>query len=631
MSLIGSLRIPGIALILILGSVTTLGIQKTNQAAATPVPPRSERALKVFISDVGSDDYENSGAGRTIPGEPERPFTEFFTAIQMSRRYTLVSYPAEADLVFEMFYVNPAEEVSSYVRVDTRDPGETDISKPPKQVDELVTSTVYHPRLGLVIRDRSTLAVQGVFTEPIRNAHTPMERDEQLLVAINALVDDANAQMGPRLPTSFVPSIAIPRVPPQITSGKKVFIANGGGPVLDGTPSAEQAYNEFYAMMKNWGGYELSSTVADADLVFVLSSGAYVRILDPRTGVILWGFRPYVHSAILKRNAQKNFDKAMVALVEKIARLAGKPAVTISVPHDLKDAPVPWQIGAAKTAYIANGGGESFPEGTGKTNQAYNDFYATMKKWGRYGLTPTATEADLVLQISHSGAQLRLAIFDAKSQLPLWKLNQHIRGAIGRPIYLSDFHNAIAALVKQTSRLVGQSLAKISVPAGINSAPIPSRISEARKVFISPPRGSRSRPKAIDDKENMDQMYSQIYAEMRSWGQYELTATPGEADLIFAPYVFDGPYREWAMLNIRDAKSHQVLWTFNQPAKIALLDSTAKNNFKDAIGLLMIEVRRVASRTPSNPKLAQKRFSKRNHPGGNRFAIYYAFGCAKIG
>jgi len=595
MSLIGSLRIPGIALTLLLGSVTTLGTQKTNQAA-TPVPPRSERIPKVFISDVGSDDYENAAAGRTIPGESGRPFAEFYTAIQMSRRYTLVSYPAEADFIFEMFYASPAEEVSSYVRVDKRDPGETDISKPPKQVDELVTSTVYHPRLGLVILDRSTLAVEGVFTEPIRNARTPMERDGQLLAAINALVDDANAQMGPRLTAGFVSSIAIPRVPPQITSAKKVFISNGGDPVFGGTPSAEQAYNEFYAMMKSWGGYELSSTVADADLVLVLSYGVRLRILDPRTGVTLWGFRPYVQPAILKRNARKNFDKAMVALVEKIARLGGRPAVTISVPHDLKDAPVPWQIGAAKTAFIANAGGESFPEGIGKTNQAYNDFYATMKKWGRYGLAPTATEADLVLQISHSGAQVRLAILDAKSQLPLWALNQHIRGAIGRPIYLSDFHNAIAALVKQTSRLVGQSVTKISVPAGINSAPIPSRISEARKVFISRPRGSSSRPSAMGDEASMVQMYSQICAEMRSWGQYELTATPGEADLIFAPYVFDGPYREWAMLTIWDAKSHQVLWTFNQPAKIALLDSTAKNNFKDAIGLLMIEVRRVSSR-----------------------------------
>jgi len=176
-------------------------------------------------------------------------------------------------------------------------------------------------------------------------------------------------------------------------------------------------------------------------------------------------------------------------------------------------------------------------------------------------------------------------------------LGQHIRGAIGRPIYLSDFHNAIAALVKQTSRLAGQSVTKISVPAGGNSAPIPSRISEARKVFISQPRGSSSRPSVLDDKANMGQMYSQIYAEMRSWGQYELTATPGEADLIFAPYVFDGPYREWAMLTVWDAKSHQVLWTFNQPVKSAWLDSTAKNNFKDAIGLLMIEVRRVAARS----------------------------------
>jgi hypothetical protein len=314
-----------------------------------------------------------------------------------------------------------------------------------------------------------------------------------------------------------------------------------------------------------------------------------------------------VQPAILKRNAQKNFDKAMVALVEKIARLAGKPAVTISIPHNLKDAPVPWQIGAARTAFIANGGGESFPEGIGKTNQAYNDFYATMKKWGRYGLAPTATEADLVLQISHSGAQVRLAILDAKSQLPLWKLNQHIRGAIGRPIYLSDFHNAIAALVKQTSRLVGQSVTKISLPAGINSAPIPSRISEARKVFISQPRGSSSRPSAMADKEIMGQMYSQIYAEMRSWGQYELTETPGDADLIFAPYVFDGPYRKWAMLTIWDAKSHQVLWTFNQPAKIAWLDSTAKNNFKDAIGLLMIEVRRVTSRSAQPSQVSRSK------------------------
>jgi len=79
-------------------------------------------------------------------------------------------------------------------------------------------------------------------------------------------------------------------IPTQITTAKKVFIANGGGdepgiyePFFSG--GADRTYNEFYAGIKSSGRYELVGSPAEADLLFDIQ---FTVIPDKRPSGI-WG------------------------------------------------------------------------------------------------------------------------------------------------------------------------------------------------------------------------------------------------------------------------------------------------------------------------------------------------------
>lgn len=146
-------------------------------------------------------------------------------------------------------------------------------------------------------------------------------------------------------------------VPAQITTAKKAFISNVG--VEDGVIPAvfsggpDRPYNQFYTAMKTWGRYQLVGSPADADVVLEIRIRApldlvsnysptparglqytpagsrvpqfQLTILDPKTRIVLWNLTEYVEFAALRANHDKNFDEALVALVNDLAGLAGLP------------------------------------------------------------------------------------------------------------------------------------------------------------------------------------------------------------------------------------------------------------------------------------------------------------------
>jgi len=71
------------------------------------------------------------------------------------------------------------------------------------------------------------------------------------------------------------------------------------------------------------------------------------------------------------------------------------------------------------------------------------------------------------------------------------------------------------------------SASSLSAQKAQETAPIPSQITSAKKVFISNTIG--------DDLYSNDpsQVYTAFYAAMKSWGRYELVSSPANADLIF--------------------------------------------------------------------------------------------------
>jgi len=158
----------------------------------------------------------------------------------------------------------------------------------------------------------------------------------------------------------FLPSIAsvqaaeskeVPpgAVPTQISSARKVFIANGGedqpygGYIFSGGP--ERAYDEFFAGMKASGLYQLVESPADADLILEIEftvprSGPRLSqqefgdvpydpqfrlaIRDPKTNALLWTIIEHVQWAVLQSNHDKNFDLSAARIVTDVQALSAR-------------------------------------------------------------------------------------------------------------------------------------------------------------------------------------------------------------------------------------------------------------------------------------------------------------------
>ena len=160
-------------------------------------------------------------------------------------------------------------------------------------------------------------------------------------------------------PTPQSAAVVAP-VPAQILTARKVFISNVGGD-NDISPdhysgSPNRAYDQFYAAMKSWGHYDLVSTPAEAELVFELHFDVPVYgsgftdtwrrpqfrlvIMDAKTHFVLWGFTEYLVTMSHVTHDQ-SFDRAMVALVNDVAKLAGQPpAIVVEEPKKKQAAQV---------------------------------------------------------------------------------------------------------------------------------------------------------------------------------------------------------------------------------------------------------------------------------------------------
>jgi hypothetical protein len=67
-----------------------------------PVPSQIGTAQKVFISNAAGESFETVIDQTVFNGGPDRPYNEFYAAVQGWGRYDLVSSPADADVVFEI-------------------------------------------------------------------------------------------------------------------------------------------------------------------------------------------------------------------------------------------------------------------------------------------------------------------------------------------------------------------------------------------------------------------------------------------------------------------------------------------------------------------------------------------------
>ena len=134
-------------------------------------------------------------------------------------------------------------------------------------------------------------------------------------------------------------------------------------------------------------------------------------------------------------------------------------------PKVVPPAPVPPQIAAAQKAFISNAGGESFESVIDQTvfnggpDRPYNEFYSTMKDWGRYQLVSSPADADLVFEISwvlsDTGlrlpvlGQLRLVVIDPRTHVTLWNFTEYVRGAMLLGNRDKNFDQAMTVVVNR--------------------------------------------------------------------------------------------------------------------------------------------------------------------------------------
>jgi hypothetical protein len=146
-------------------------------------------------------------------------------------------------------------------------------------------------------------------------------------------------------------------------------------------------------------------------------------------------------------------------------------------------APVPRQVLVARSAFIGNGGSESYGADSyfrltkydGGPDRAYNSFYNAVRDWGHYEVVGATTDADLLLVIrftnpvvdrEHPEAaadqpndwlydpQLNLAINDPKTGLSLWTITEHIEPANDKALANEHYDQAVTRLVDDLKGLI---------------------------------------------------------------------------------------------------------------------------------------------------------------------------------
>ena len=135
------------------------------------------------------------------------------------------------------------------------------------------------------------------------------------------------------------PSTESALVPPAIAAAKRVFISNAGADDDSGkmfSTGPDHCYAEFYRQVQALKRYEIVSSPLEADLVLEINMTASplrfatavvrVRILDPKTHVVLWAFYERPAAANLAHTYGKNLDKAITRLVSNLKLLTEMPS-----------------------------------------------------------------------------------------------------------------------------------------------------------------------------------------------------------------------------------------------------------------------------------------------------------------
>ena len=147
----------------------------------------------------------------------------------------------------------------------------------------------------------------------------------------------------------------------------------------------------------------------------------------------------------------------------------------------------------------------------------------------------------------------------------------------------------------------------------VASAPIPTQILAAKKVFMGNAGGDQPFYEEPPFSGGPERAYNQFYAAMKTWGRYELVGAPGDADLlieilftvpqieqkvvrgeaVLVPIPYDPQFR----VVIRDPKSSALLWAFTEHVQWAILQGNRDKNFDQAEARIVADVQGLTARS----------------------------------
>jgi hypothetical protein len=133
--------------------------------------------------------------------------------------------------------------------------------------------------------------------------------------------------------------------------------------------------------------------------------------------------------------------------------------------------------------------------------------------------------------------------------------------------------------------------------AQVVPGPVPAQIVNAKSVFISNTAPDGMPTDILQRFGEPNRPYDQLYAAMKSWGRYQLAASPEDADLVleihFTRSEFTGGIGQGAefYLSILDTKTHFVLWTLVEPVEAAVRKVSWEKNIDDSVDRLVSDFR----------------------------------------
>lgn len=99
--------------------VPTLAISQQPAGSLPPVPPGLSAAKTAFLSNAGAD----SGLfPQPFSGDTNRAYAQFYSALQSSGAFQLVSDPSQADLVLELQLIAPYGPTNANKQYGAADP-----------------------------------------------------------------------------------------------------------------------------------------------------------------------------------------------------------------------------------------------------------------------------------------------------------------------------------------------------------------------------------------------------------------------------------------------------------------------------------------------------------------------------